>query len=238
MLTKSNVALAATATGLCVVGVLLTSCQASSAGTSSAGAPASGAATSTTAAPGQGTTSGGTTATGPASGSGATATSGSGDNSSNSGGNPSCTSSQLKATTSYDAAQNSGGTLIAFLVLTNTSTSTCTLDGYSGVDFLNPSGSSLGMSTQRVPGSNAAPEKVQTVAPGKSASEEITFAFAANDQGNGCENAGTISVIPPNQTQSLHTQLTSVKTGTIPFFGVCGNTITVFPIVPADQIPN
>ena len=128
--------------------------------------------------------------------------------------------------------------MIAFLVLANVSTTTCTLAGDTGMDFLDPSGHSLGMSTDRVAGSNAMPLNTQTVAPGKTASEEFTFTYAANDQGNGCENAGTIAVIPPNQTQALDTRLTSVKTGAIPTFGVCTNSITVFPIEPASELPS
>lgn len=50
-------------------------------------------------------------------------------------------------------------------------------------------------------------------------------------------NAGTISVIPPNDTVAMHTQLTNAKTGTVPYFGVCTDTITVYPFTPASAIP-
>lgn len=238
MPSKPIVVRAAAATGVCLTGLLLAGCQGASTTSGSAGGAASGVGAGTGAATSSATSSA-TAAAGEVGGtSGATGSSGSSGSGISGSTSGSCTSGQLKASTAYNAADNSGGTLIAFLVLTNTSSVTCTLDGYSGVDFLDPSGQSLGMSTKRVPGSQAAPEKVQTLAPGAAASEEITFAYAANDQGNGCANAGTVSVIPPNQTQSLHTQLTSVKTGTVPFFGVCAGSITVFPIVPANQIPN
>jgi hypothetical protein len=222
---------AAAATGFCLTGLMLTACQASTT-PGAAGAPSSAATTPAAVSMSSGAT------TGSANGSiGSTGSNGSnGTNSGSASG--SCSSGKLKASTSYNSAYNSGNTLIAYIVLTNTSTASCTIDGYAGVDFLDPSGKSLGMTTQRVPSSNAAPENTQTLAPGKSASEEFTFAYAGNDQGNGCANAGTIAVIPPNQTQALDTKLTSVKTGTIPFFGVCAGSITVFPIGPADQIPS
>jgi hypothetical protein len=207
-------------TGLCLTGLMLAACQ------SAATTTASGSSTPTT----------GDTITGKPTGAATslTGTTGPGPGSSA----DSCSSGQLKASTAYNSAFNSGSTLIAFVILTNTSAATCTIDGYAGVDFLDPSGHSLGMSTTRIAGSEANPEHTQTLAPGKTASEEFTFTFAANDQGNGCVNAETIAVIPPNQTKALDTQLTSVKTGTIPVFGVCTTTITVFPFGPADQIPS
>ena len=198
------------ATGVCLTGLMLTACQGAATTSHAVGAPAAPAAAA--AAVGQGN----------ASGSKASA----------------CTSSQLKASTAYKQAENSGHTLIAYIVLTNTSSATCTLDGYTGIDFLDPTGESLQMRTDRVAPSNAMPENTQTLAPGKAAAEEFSFTFAVNDQGNSCANAGTIAVIPPNQTKALDTQLTSVQTGVFPFFGVCDPTITVFPIGSADQIPS
>ena len=148
-----------------------------------------------------------------------------------------CRASGLKASTTYDPALNSGSTLNAYVVLTNTSKSACTVYGYAGLDFLAPDGKPLGMTTKRTNSGNVTPVNPVNLAPGQSAAERFAFPSAAGDQGNGCVNAGTISVIPPNETQALQTSLTNAKTGVIPYFGVCTSIITAWPFAPASSIP-
>lgn len=148
-----------------------------------------------------------------------------------------CLTAGLKASTSYDPADNSNGQMDAYIVLTNTANVACAVYGYAGVDFLDPSGKSLGMSDKRSNSGSVTPVNPVTLAPGQSAAERFTFPFAANDQSNGCENAVSISVIPPNETHALDTRLTSAKLGTIQSFGVCGATITLYPFAPASEIP-
>jgi Protein of unknown function (DUF4232) len=148
-----------------------------------------------------------------------------------------CLSAGLKVSTSYDPADNSNGEMDAYIVLTNTSNVACAVYGYAGVDFLDPGGKSLGMSDKRSNSGSVTPVNPVTLAPGQSAAERFTFPFAANDQGNGCETAASVSVIPPNETHALTTRLTSAKLGTIPSFGVCGGTVTLYPFAPASEIP-
>jgi Protein of unknown function (DUF4232) len=149
-----------------------------------------------------------------------------------------CHAAGLKAGTTYDTGQISKGTLNAYIVLTNTSrTVTCTVFGFAGVNFLDPGGKSLDMATHRTNSGNLTPINPVTLAPGQSAAERFSFLAAANDQGDSCEEAATISVIPPNETVAIETQLVNAKTGTVPSFGVCTDSITVYPFTPASAIP-
>ncbi|HEV2635805.1 MAG TPA: DUF4232 domain-containing protein [Actinocrinis sp.] len=149
-----------------------------------------------------------------------------------------CHADGLKASTTYDTAQSQGNTLSVYVILTNTTHSlTCTVYGFAGLDFLDPGGKSLGMTVHRTNDGSITPINPVTLAPGQSAAERFTFLSAENDQGNSCENAGTISVIPPNETVALHTPLTNMKTGSVPYFGVCTSTITAYPFTPASAIP-
>ena len=154
------------------------------------------------------------------------------------GGLDHCHVAGLKVSTTYDSAQTQNNVLSAYIVLTNTSsTITCTEYGFAGVDFINPSGKSLGMTVKRTNSGNITPINPVNLAPGQSAAERITFLSAENDHGNACANAAALSVIPPNETVAMDTQLTNGKTGPVPYFGVCTTTITAYPFTPASAIP-
>lgn len=92
----------------------------------------------------------------------------------------------------------------ATLVLSNTSGSTCTLFGYSGLSLIGADGHPLPTSVRR----NATPApSLITVPPGQSASEELHWT-AVNGPGepdNGpCEPSATsLAVIPPDQYSAI-----------------------------------
>lgn len=154
------------------------------------------------------------------------------------GGLDHCHAAALKVSTTYDSAQIQNNVLSAYIVLTNTSkTVTCTEYGFAGVEFIDPSGKSLGMTVKRTNSGNITPVNPVNLAPGQSAAERITFLSAENDKADACVNAADIAVIPPNETTALNTRLTNGKTGVVPYFGVCTSVITAYPFTPASAIP-
>jgi hypothetical protein len=92
------------------------------------------------------------------------------------------------------------------LVLTNTSGRTCTVYGYPGGAFVDPSGRQLGPDPKRNPGS---PTKV-TLKPGGSAWSGLTF---ANPEVSGARTATPASLIvtPPDERDHLTVRWTAGK---------------------------
>ncbi|MFJ2813506.1 MULTISPECIES: DUF4232 domain-containing protein [unclassified Streptomyces] len=84
------------------------------------------------------------------------------------------------------------------IVLTNTSSHSCTLRGYPGTAFLDASGKQLGPNPQRGEGS---PETV-TLAPGSSAWAGLTFSNPEVSEAKAATPA-TLLVTPPNERDAL-----------------------------------
>lgn len=86
------------------------------------------------------------------------------------------------------------------LVLTNTSSQTCTLQGYAGVSYVAFAGTQVGAPAQRVSG----PEPLVSLAPGASATATLAMVDAGNF-GSSCGLTPTrgLRVYPPNQTAAL-----------------------------------
>ncbi|MFF5493908.1 DUF4232 domain-containing protein [Streptomyces aquilus] len=103
------------------------------------------------------------------------------------------------------------------VILTNTSSRTCTLHGYPGAAFVDAAGKQLGPDPERSPGT---PTTVR-LAPGHSAWSGITF---ANPRISGARTANpdALLVTPPDEREPLKV---SWSAGEVP---VAGNESTVF----------
>jgi len=118
-----------------------------------------------------------------------------------------CLSSDLQA--SLGQSQGAAGTIYQLLVLTNTSSSDCTLYGYPGVSFVTGQGGS-------VVGSPAArnsliPDTLVTLQPGTTASALLGVVDTGALPTSKCVpgTADWLQIYPPGDTGSLFVQLSS-----------------------------
>lgn len=107
-----------------------------------------------------------------------------------------CHTSELRA--SVGRADPGAGQRNFPVVLTNTSSRTCTLYGYPGAAFVDASGSQVGADPRRAPGS---PETV-TLAPGRSAWAGLSFA-SPEVSGARAVTPAALLVTPPDERDSL-----------------------------------
>lgn len=115
-------------------------------------------------------------------------------------GPPVCATSQL--TGSLASPNGTAGTTYYYLVLHNTATVTCTLDGYPGVSFVqSQAGPQIGASATRNPG----PVALLQIPAGGSAKAELGITDATN-YGTACgiTPVNFLRVYPPGQTAALY----------------------------------
>lgn len=143
-----------------------------------------------------------------------------------------CRSAELSLR-SVAGPQGGGGTVRAYLVLTNASGRTCTVFGHPGVDFVN-NDTLFGARTEPVPPTAAAPRAVQTLDPGESTAAEFVF---RGEPGGTCADMRAIRVVPPDETVALTTPLVDLRTGPVERFRVCDKVITVGAFTTARGLP-
>ncbi|MFF4272609.1 DUF4232 domain-containing protein [Streptomyces sp. NPDC001536] len=134
-----------------------------------------------------------------------------------------CRTSQLEATLGRN--DPGAGQENFPVILTNTSSRTCTVRGYPGAAFVDASGEQLGQDPKRTPGT---PVTVK-LAPGQNAWSGITF---SNPEISGARTANpdALLVTPPDEREPLKVAWSA---GEVP---VSGNESTVF-ITVLDQGP-
>ena len=201
-----------------------------SGGTSTAGTTLSPTATSSTTQAGGASTATGTSAAGAGNPTSASsAANGSNSNASSravSGGTSSCTGSEIKVTLGQSDAGMSHDAVP--LVFTNTSSQTCTMQGYPGAAVMN--GSTVVLNSTRSLNGYIGDERqlssapLITLAPGARASAMLEYVA---DAGETCypNGSGTLEATPPNTTTT--TSLMSMTTGTA---GVCAD-FEIHPVV-------
>lgn len=147
-----------------------------------------------------------------------------------------CRADQLKLlVTSIQLNETKGG--VAYLVFENTSTSTCTMIGYPGVDFLDD-GVALGESTTRDSGALSNPVRQITLVPGDPSRDESTSAISWSNTGSNCRTATAVQAIAPNDTSSLSAGIDDQADGLVKSFQVCSSAITVEAAVVGYAGPN
>lgn len=106
---------------------------------------------------------------------------------------------------SFLGGQGATGHGLLGLELRNVSSHTCHTFGFPGVQFLDSTGRPLPTVSTRTTQDffGSAPEKALDVAPGQSVSFRIGVTNGTPSSA-GCATAATVSVIPPNDTESLH----------------------------------
>ena len=121
-----------------------------------------------------------------------------------------CTSSDLKVTIATGSGGAAAGSSYYPLNFTNTSGSSCTLDGYPGVSFVtSPSGTQIGSPATRNP---AVTPATVTLAPGAVAHATLQVADAQNYSASACKpvTAHWLRIFPPNQTTAAHVSFTTL----------------------------
>lgn len=96
------------------------------------------------------------------------------------------------------------GQRYAFLVLTNTSSSTCRVYGFPGMQLLSASGGNIPTSVTR----ESVPPQLVTVAPGKHAYSQLhwTVVPGTGENGSPCQpNPSQVKTTPPDETAALTT---------------------------------
>ncbi|MHB8449805.1 MAG: DUF4232 domain-containing protein [Mycobacteriales bacterium] len=115
---------------------------------------------------------------------------------------------------SLGAAQGAAGTIYQSVLLTNTSTAPCTLEGYPGVSFLDSTGTQVGPASDRAPGQT--PQLVTLAATRGVASFTLAVHNAQSYDPGVCMPQPTVllRVYPPNVTAPLtvsyHTSVCTV----------------------------
>jgi hypothetical protein len=182
---------------LLVAGLLLSALLGTAACSSSSkpASPTTTAATTTTDAAANTTTSGSGTATVPPTGA----------TTSTIPRTPACAASQLKLT--HDN-QGAAGHIIVTLVFTNTSTTTCAIQGYPGVAALNAAGKQVTQAVRTkngyaggVPDDRSIP--VVTLNPGQTASAVVEGTDVPSGAQSSCPTYPALLVTPPNTRTSI-----------------------------------
>jgi hypothetical protein len=164
----------------------------------STGAQGAAPAQSVTSRPGSGSGSAGSTSV-PAAAAASTAAS---STPAASAGTAGCLASGLQA--QLGASQGTAGTIYQVLVLTNTSTSNCTLYGYPGVSFVNgQGGSQVGAPATRNPAVKAVP---LTLAPGGKANALLAVHDAGAFPDCRLTSVDWLRIYPPGDFGSLYVQ--------------------------------
>jgi Protein of unknown function (DUF4232) len=145
-----------------------------------------------------------------------------------SGGTTSCTGSEIKVSLGEGGVAMSHEGFV--LIFTNSSSRTCTLDGYPGVAIMN--GSTVVLNATRSlngfigdgRGTPLTSIPLVTLAPGATASAELEFVVNA---GETCypNGTGTVEVTPPNTTTTTGTRSETVGT-----HGICAD-FQIHPVV-------
>jgi hypothetical protein len=113
-------------------------------------------------------------------------------------GPPACPNGSLQL--KQGIAQGYAGGVYQVIDFTNTSGSTCTLEGYPGVSLVSgPSQTQIGLAAAR---STATPVKLITLAPGATANALLQIVNALNYPSASCgpTQATDLKIFPPNQT--------------------------------------
>lgn len=111
-----------------------------------------------------------------------------------------CSTGQLAL--SLGQSQGAAGTFYQAVILTNTSSASCTLFGYPGVSFATASGSQVGLSASRDPGH---PHRVRLAASGGTAGALLRQPDPGNFPASKCRPApaAELKVFPPGQRVAL-----------------------------------
>lgn len=113
-----------------------------------------------------------------------------------------CHTGQLSA--GVKMRDSSAGHRHAWLVLVNTSKTTCTIYGYGGMQLYRSNGKAVPTKMER---NRGVPPQLLTLAPGKSARSSLTWTVVstgAEPAGKACEPSGTTAhVTPPDETSYL-----------------------------------
>jgi hypothetical protein len=120
------------------------------------------------------------------------------------GGTIACSSAGLSV--SIGSSQGAAGTFYYTLILTNTGSSSCTMQGYPGVSLVGTSGNQLGSPATRTVSSTP----LVTIAPGSTTTATISLSDALNV----CSDPSTpngFRVYPPNQTAALYAPYAGLK---------------------------
>lgn len=121
-----------------------------------------------------------------------------------------------------------------YVQLTNSSSRTCTLYGFPGVELLGGVGATpepLGMKDNwTLKLAQTGGKKVQTLKPGDASAAYVTFATRDPGASAGIPRAQVIQVIPPNQKTALRAKIFNVESGTYVTPLVLNKTLNVGPM--------
>ena len=137
--------------------------------------------------------------------------------------------------------QQEGSTTGSFYVqLTNTSSRTCTLYGFPGVELIGGVGGTpkpLGMKdVWTVKLAMSGGKKVQTLAPHAASAAYVMFSTRDPGASADIPRAAEVQVIPPDQTTALTARIYNVETGNVTPL-VTTKTLTVGPM-DIDGVPH
>jgi len=148
-----------------------------------------------------------------------------------------CTTGDLSLQVIQGPQDGSSTTGDFYVQLTNTSTRTCTLHGFPGVDLADSTGSSLGIKDDwTVKLAMTGGETTQTLAPHTASAAYVTYTAKPGAKTTGYPHAATVRVIPPNQTTALTAKIYNIYTGDIEI-PVITQTLNVGPM-DVDGVPN
>lgn len=112
-----------------------------------------------------------------------------------------CNADELTLSIENGGESAGAGTLAYNVVLTNSSTRTCTLFGFPGVSLVNDNGNQIGSPAER--GTNYVEERL-TLAPGVKVKSVLSIANSTNFPDGQCKTGATkLRVYPPNDTGYL-----------------------------------
>ena len=121
-----------------------------------------------------------------------------------------------------------------YVQLTNSSSRTCTLYGFPGVELLGGVGATpepLGMKDNwTLKLAQTGGKKVQTLKPGDASAAYVTFATRDPGASAGIPRAQVVQVIPPNQKTALRAKIFNVESGTYVTPLVLNKTLNVGPM--------
>ncbi|NNN22315.1 MAG: DUF4232 domain-containing protein [Acidimicrobiales bacterium] len=108
-----------------------------------------------------------------------------------------CTRGNLSA--AKGSSQGAAGTIAAEITFTNVGTSTCTLDGYPGLQLLSSTGAALPTNVVRggAAGASVTPSNIALVTNGK-ASFVLSFSDVPTGNQTTCPNSAQVEITPPN----------------------------------------
>ena len=113
----------------------------------------------------------------------------------------SCRAGQLEAAIQTKPGAGAAGSVYRTLVLTNTGTGSCTLQGYPGVSYVDADGAQVGAPAERAPEAAAV---AVTLEPGGTAEAQLQQTNAQNyGEECGLTDVAGIRVYPPNQKESV-----------------------------------